>query len=134
MFVTGPYLVRGASLAKGGSLLEITGDADAATAVEIFAPKQVTALHWNGKKLQGTRTAYGSWRATTPALDLTGAGVSASLAKTLASGWKVADGLPERWANYSDAGAGWVLANHTTTPNPTKPSTLPVLYADDYGL
>ncbi|KAF8598092.1 glycoside hydrolase family 35 protein [Ceratobasidium sp. AG-I] len=133
VFVTGPYLVRGASLAKGSSLLEITGDADAATPVEIFAPKQVTALSWNGKKLSGTRTAYGSWKATTPALDLTGAGVSASLAKTLASGWKVADGLPERWANYSDAGAGWVLANHTTTPNPTKPSTLPVLYADEYG-
>lgn len=26
-----------------------------------------------------------------------------------------------------------IVANHTTTPNPTAPLTLPVLYADDYG-
>ncbi|QRW09228.1 glycoside hydrolase family 35 protein [Ceratobasidium sp. AG-Ba] len=133
VFVTGPYLVRAASLSKNGALLELSGDADSATAVEVFASSKVTALHWNGQNLSFTRTSYGSLKGKTPSLDITGSNLSAKLADTLKSGWKVADGLPERFANYSDSGAGWKLANKTTTPNPTKPSTLPVLYADDYG-
>ncbi|CAE6472303.1 unnamed protein product [Rhizoctonia solani] len=133
VWVSGPYLVRSASLAKQSSLLEITGDADSATQIEIWAPKSVTALHWNGQKLSFKKTAYGTLVGTTPSLNITAAKVSEKLKGTL-TGWKVADGLPERFANYSDAGAGWVAANHTSTPNPTKPSgSGPVLYADDYG-
>lgn len=133
VWVTGPYLVRSATLSKKSTLLDIAGDADGATQIEIWAPKSVTALQWNGQKLSFKRTAYGTLVGTTPALDITAAKVSAKLQGTL-NNWRVADGLPERFANYSDAGAGWVLANHTTTPNPTKPSgTGPVLYADDYG-
>ncbi|KAG9094270.1 hypothetical protein FS749_012782 [Ceratobasidium sp. UAMH 11750] len=132
-FVIGPYLVRSASLSNNGALLELNGDADGATAVEVFASSKVTALYWNGQKLSFTRTPYGSLKGTTPVLGITGSKLTAKLAGTLKSGWKVADGLPERFANYSDSGAGWKLANETTTPNPTKPTTLPVLYADDYG-
>ncbi|CCO32169.1 hypothetical protein BN14_06223 [Rhizoctonia solani AG-1 IB] len=133
VWVTGPYLVRSASFAKQSSLLEITGDADSSTQIEIWAPKSVTALHWNGQKLSFKKTSYGTLVGTTPSLDITAAKVSEKLKGTL-TGWKVADGLPERFANYSDAGAGWVAANHTSTPNPTKPSgSGPVLYADDYG-
>ncbi|EUC54059.1 glycoside hydrolase family 35 protein, partial [Rhizoctonia solani AG-3 Rhs1AP] len=133
IWASGPYLVRSASLSKQSSLLEITGDADSATPIEIWAPKSVTALHWNGQKLSFKKTAYGTLVGTTPSLDITAAKVSEKLKGTL-TGWKVADGLPERFANYSDAGAGWVAANHTSTPNPTKPSgSGPVLYADDYG-
>ncbi|CAE7223865.1 unnamed protein product [Rhizoctonia solani] len=133
VWVSGPYLVRSASLAKQSSLLEITGDADSATKIEIWAPKNVNALQWNGQKLSFKKTAYGTLVGTTPSLDITAAKVSEKLKGTL-TGWKVADGLPERFANYSDAGAGWVAANRTSTPNPTKPSgSGPVLYADDYG-
>ncbi|CAE6418426.1 unnamed protein product [Rhizoctonia solani] len=133
VWVTGPYLVRSASLAKQSTLLEITGDADSSTQIEVWAPKSVTALHWNGQKLAFKKTSYGTLVGTTPSLDITAAKVSEKLKGTL-TGWKVADGLPERFANYSDAGAGWVAANHTSTPNPTKPSgSGPVLYADDYG-
>ncbi|KAF8762012.1 beta-galactosidase [Rhizoctonia solani] len=113
VWVTGPYLVRSASLAKQSTLLEITGDADSSTQIEVWAPKSVTALHWNGQKLAFKKTSYGTLVGTTPSLDITAA---------------------KRFANYSDAGAGWVAANHTSTPNPTKPSgSGPVLYADDYG-
>ncbi|KAG8706385.1 hypothetical protein FRC09_002435, partial [Ceratobasidium sp. 395] len=133
VFVTGPYLVRDASLENNGALLKLNGDADGATSVEVFASSKVTALYWNGQSLPFTRTTYGSLKGTTPALGITGASLSAKLANALKTGWKVADGLPERFTNYSDSGAGWKLANQTTTPNPTKPTTLPVLYADDYG-
>lgn len=44
---------------------------------------------------------------------------------------KTADSLPEISPSYSDA--KWVVANHTTTVNPTKPLTPVVLYAGDYG-
>ncbi|KAL2191583.1 hypothetical protein L209DRAFT_776464 [Thermothelomyces heterothallicus CBS 203.75] len=32
--------------------------------------------------------------------------------------WKVHDGLPERFHNYTDTGPAWILANASTTPNP----------------
>ena len=43
------------------------------------------------------------------------------------------DSLPERLTNYSDSGAAWVAADHMTTPSVYPPSTLPVLYVDEYG-
>ncbi|KAG8728399.1 hypothetical protein FRC11_011148, partial [Ceratobasidium sp. 423] len=95
VWVSGPYLVRSASLAKQSGLLEITGDADSATKIEIWAPKSVTALHWNGQKLSFKKTAYGTLVGTTPLLDITAAKISEKLKGTL-TGWKVADGLPER--------------------------------------
>ncbi|KAG9079757.1 hypothetical protein FRC06_007502, partial [Ceratobasidium sp. 370] len=47
VFVTGPYLVRGASLSKNGALLELNGDADGATAVEVFT--HLGNILWRGR-------------------------------------------------------------------------------------
>jgi beta-galactosidase GanA len=47
------------------------------------------------------------------------------------TGWKYSAENPESAPDFDDS--GWVAANHPTTTNPTKPATLPVLYADDYG-
>ncbi|KAJ4356191.1 uncharacterized protein N0V89_004221 [Didymosphaeria variabile] len=124
VLVQGPYLVR--DVTSEGSTLKLTGDELNATAIEVFASKRYQSLTWNGKKIQVSKTAYGS---------LTGnIGVSKSNIKlpSLAS-WKVRDSLPEKLAGYNDSGPAWVEANHQTTPNPTKPLTLPVLYVDDYG-
>ncbi|QRV94936.1 hypothetical protein RhiJN_22954 [Ceratobasidium sp. AG-Ba] len=112
VIVTVHYLVRGTPLSKNGAIPKPEGNADSAMAVEVFAAS----------------------KGTNPSLDITGSKLSAKLSDTLKSGWKVADGLPERFANHSDFGARWKLANETTTPNPTKPSTLPTPYAGDYGL
>jgi beta-galactosidase len=123
LFVTGPYLVRSAEINKSAVL--ITGDIDANTELEIYAPSSVNTISWNGKEVKAQKTSYGSLKAN---LKMT----PVSLDKDLAlDGWKYSDALPEAGTTYDDS--NWVVADHTATPNPTKPKTLPVLYADDYG-
>ncbi|KAJ5682963.1 hypothetical protein N7462_006128 [Penicillium macrosclerotiorum] len=123
VLIQGPYLVRGATLS--GSKLAVTGDVVNATTLEVFAPKDVNKLTWNGKSVQAKRTGYGSLQAS----------ISAAKSVTLPAfgSWKSKDSLPERYASYDDSGAAWVDANHMTTLNPRTPTTLPVLYADEYG-
>ncbi|KAJ7107291.1 glycoside hydrolase family 35 protein [Mycena crocata] len=126
VFVTGPYLVR--SLTISASQVVITGDTSNATTLEVFAPAGCQSIQYNGKTLPTRKTSYGSLKASLakPGLD------TATLQKTLRfSNWKYSDALPEAAASYDDS--NWVVADHLTTPNPTKPGTLPVLYADDYG-
>ncbi|KAJ6605805.1 glycoside hydrolase superfamily [Mycena sp. CBHHK59/15] len=126
VFVNGPYLVR--SLSISGSQVLVTGDVVNATTLEVFAPARSTSIMWNGKTLATHRTSYGSLKASLakPTLD------AGTLQKSLTlSRWRYSDALPEADAAYDDS--NWVVADHTSTPNPTKPLTLPVLYADDYG-
>jgi hypothetical protein len=96
------------------------------TTIEVFACASEQTLSWNGKKLQTSRTRYGSLKATIAAFNT-------SIHVPLLGNWKVQDTLPEKLPSYNDSGAAWVVANHLTTSNPTKPDTLPVLYVDEYG-
>ncbi|KAJ6559161.1 glycoside hydrolase family 35 protein [Mycena vulgaris] len=126
VFVNGPYLVR--SLTISDSHVVVTGDTADATTLEVFAPAGCQAIQWNGKLAATHKTSYGSLKASLgkPGLD------AATLQQSLTlSGWKYTDALPEADAAYDDS--NWVVADHQSTPNPTKPLTLPVLYADDYG-
>ncbi|KAG6864404.1 hypothetical protein C0991_009729 [Blastosporella zonata] len=126
VFATGPYLIR--SLALEGSNAVVTGDLDGSTVLEVFAPSKVNKIQWNGKAVTTHKTSHGSLKATLakPSLDADTLQQSLSL-----SNWKYSDALPERFTSYNDS--NWVVADHTTTSNPTSPQTLPVLYADDYG-
>ncbi|GLB44363.1 putative beta-galactosidase [Lyophyllum shimeji] len=126
VFATGPYLVR--SLTLSDVTARVTGDLDGDTVLEVFAPAKVTRLEWNGKLVATHKTSYGSLKATLGKPGFNAAALQKSL--TL-SQWKYADALPERYAAYDDS--KWVVADHMSTPNPSKPQTLPVLYADDYG-
>ncbi|KAJ5642440.1 hypothetical protein N7490_006440 [Penicillium lividum] len=123
VLVQGPYLVRGASISK--SKLAVTGDVVNSTTIEVFAPKAVESITWNGKAIKASRTAYGSLKGS----------ISAPKSITLPelTSWKSKDSLPERLNTYDDSGAAWVAADHMTTLNPRTPTTLPVLYADEYG-
>ncbi|KAJ7134655.1 glycoside hydrolase superfamily [Mycena epipterygia] len=126
VFVNGPYLIR--SLNISGSDVLVTGDIANATTLEVFAPAGCQSIQWNGKTLTTHKTSYGSLKATLakPGLD------AATLQKSLSlTGWKHSDALPEADAAYDDS--NWVVADHQSTPNPTQPLTLPVLYSDDYG-
>ncbi|KAF2681819.1 glycoside hydrolase family 35 protein [Lentithecium fluviatile CBS 122367] len=125
ILVQGPYLVRDA--ASDGSTLALTGDVSKDTTIEVFASTHFKALTWNGKKVQATRTPYGSLKASI-------ASFKGTISLPKLDSWKVHDSLPERLSNYDDSGVAWIEANHETTPNPTKPNTLPVLYVDDYGI
>ncbi|KAL5432584.1 hypothetical protein PMIN07_011518 [Paraphaeosphaeria minitans] len=120
----GPYLVR--DVTSDGSTLKLTGDKSNATAIEVFASKRYHSVPWNGKKVEVSKTSYGSLKGSIGFFKTT------TKLPSLAS-WKVRDSLPEKLASYKDSGPAWVDANHRTTPEPTKPVTLPVLYVDDYG-
>lgn len=98
VLVEGPYLVRSASVS--GSTLAIRGDSTDKTDVEVFAPKGVKAITWNGKQVKSSKTSYGSLKATLaapPAIKLPSFG-----------SWRSNDSLPERLESYDDSGAAWV--------------------------
>ncbi|KAL6711312.1 hypothetical protein ACN47E_005843 [Coniothyrium glycines] len=124
ILVQGPYLVRGVSEQDGA--LDLTGDIANSTAIEIFGGRKVKSLSWNGKKLHVKSTSYGSLKATISAYN-------ATIQLRSLEDWKVNDGLPEKSPEYVDNSDAWVVADHLTTTNPSKPDTLPVLYVDEYG-
>lgn len=128
LLVAGPYLVRTAELK--GSTLELTGDLNSTTTVDITAPASVRHVRWNGKTiLTASRTEYGTLTAILAGPDTEK--VITSLPDLNKLKWKSTDSLTERLTSYNDN--SWTLANKTSTLNPTPPKTLPVLYADDYG-
>lgn len=133
VIVIGPHLVR--SAAVKGDTLALTGDWNATTSVEVFAPsqhgKRCTQLTFNGKPVSTRSTTYGSLIGTLAATTHTIDSITASL--PLLKDWKVADGLPERLVTYNDTSFAWIPANKTSTLNPWQPETFPVLYADEYG-
>jgi beta-galactosidase GanA len=117
----GPELVRTATVT--GTTLALTGDTGAAGILEVFPPSGVSTLTWNGTARSVTETSSGSWTASL-------AGPAAAPLPALST-WQSADGTQEAQPGFDDS--SWTAANHTTTNNPTKPATSPVLYADDYG-
>ncbi|KAL5342425.1 glycoside hydrolase superfamily [Aspergillus crustosus] len=123
VLVGGPYLVRSAKLS--GSTLALRDDSEGATTLEVFAPRKVNKITWNGKRVKVSKTRYGSLKASLAKLP--------TVELPALNGWKTSDSLPERFADYDDSGVAWVAADHQTTPNPHKPATLPVLYANEYG-
>lgn len=78
----------------------MTGDIVNATTLEVFAPKAVNSITWNGKALHTQRTDYGSLKGS----------IAAPKKVTLPSfgSWKSKDSLPERLTTYDDSGAAWV--------------------------
>jgi hypothetical protein len=48
----GPYLVRSAE--RRGSALWLRGDASTAGPLEVFAPRQVRTVYWNGRRVRGS--------------------------------------------------------------------------------
>jgi hypothetical protein len=121
--VQGPYLVRSAKLQ--GSRIELSGDSNQTTPIEVFTARSVNTISWNGLTLQTAKSSYGSLRAKI-------LGPQTFEPPELRH-WKVHDSLPERWLNYSDSGAAWVNANKTQTASSTKTATIPYLFIDEYG-
>jgi len=128
ILISGPYLIRTASISE--KTLAITGDYSNTNSLEIFAPP-VKTVTFNGAKLSINSTSYGSIIASLLPSNETIASINAKLPALHT--WKVADSLPERFAEYNDSSLGWVNADHNKTQNPTPPATYPVLYCDEYG-
>lgn len=142
----GPYLVRAAGTVEpttgGAAALALTGEADQAGPLDVIAPPAARALSWNGRRLTAEQLPDGALQAevpgpepVSPAVQLTGTPAPASgpgsVTLPALTGWQFQYESSETQPGFSDS--SWTLADHTTTTNPTKPATLPVLYADDYG-
>ena len=112
VLVRGPYLVRSAT--QDGATLRLRGDADRESPLEVFARPQVQNVFWNTALVR---------RGVVPG--------PAAVALPALTGWRYARDVPESEPGFDDS--SWTIAARTTTNNPTKPATLPVLYTDDYG-
>ncbi|KAJ7898549.1 glycoside hydrolase family 35 protein [Mycena olivaceomarginata] len=127
VLVLGPYLVRAAT--AHGSVLQLTGDINATTTIDVFAPKQFTSITWNGAVVHTTRSEIGTLRG---AVKFPVAIAAATVPVLADLEWKCADSLPELDAAFDDS--TWVLANKTTTQRPQQPTAGKfVLYAGEYG-
>ncbi len=123
----GPVLARGAYLVRPaerhGSTLMLRGDTAQPGELEVFADPKVRLVFWNGRPLETSRTSSGSLLGALPGPD--------PVTLPALTGWRYAQDVPEADPAFDDS--GWTVADKTTTNNPTKPATPPVLYTDEYG-
>ena len=122
---SGPVLVRGTHLLRtatsSGDTVALTGDNAGDNSIEVFtAAEHVT---WNGKRVPTRATTTGSLAGVIP--------VAKPVTLPALTNWKHQNGSPEAKAHFDDS--RWQVADKTTTNSSTGVTTLPVLYADDYG-
>ncbi|MGW8060730.1 glycoside hydrolase family 35 protein [Streptomyces ziwulingensis] len=124
VLVHGPALLR--DVALDGATIRLTGDTVEECGLEVWAPRGITDVTWNGEpvrtsvsrahSLLATRRLPGVPEPVPPALD----------------GWRHRAENPESAPDYDDSGwrAADLRTSHSTTP---VPDGQPVLFADDYG-
>jgi len=105
--VTGPYLVRNASIS--GETLYLWGDLNKTTTMFVSSDARVKNVYFNGKFYSTVKTPFGFLQAKMMA--------PVPVAVPKLAPWKTADSLPEVYAEFDDS--KWTSANHTTTNNPT---------------
>lgn len=124
---TGPVLVRGTHLLRtatsldGGRSVALTGDNADDRDIEVFT--SADTVTWNGRTLSTSTTATGSRTARIP--------VAAPVKLPALTNWKHTEESPEAAPGFDDS--TWQVADKTTTNSSSSVSSLPVLYADDYG-
>jgi beta-galactosidase GanA len=124
VIASGPGLVRSAKLR--GAVLELTGDTTAAAPLELWGPRYVDVVFWNGRPVATSRTAAGSIAARSPLA------APPALILPALGGWKYATENPESEPAFDDS--GWTVASKTTSHSATPvPAGQPVLFTDDYG-
>ncbi|MFI9818883.1 beta-galactosidase [Streptomyces sp. NPDC052013] len=124
LLVYGPALLRTATVR--GSTVHLTGDVVGETGLEVWAPRGVTAVTWNGRLL---RTQVGR----TGSLVLEGL-MPAAPTVTLPAldDWRRRSENPESDPDFDDS--DWPAADRTSSRSSTPvPEGGPVLFADDYG-
>ncbi|MEU2057491.1 glycoside hydrolase family 35 protein [Streptomyces bungoensis] len=124
LLVYGPALLRHAEVR--GSEVHLTGDVTGRTTVEVWGPRGIASLVWNGRKVPTRVTLSGSLMTTgllpaAPEVRLPGLG-----------GWRMRTETPEADPGFDDS--GWQVADRTSSNSTTPvPKGQPVLFADDYG-
>ncbi|MFJ6742381.1 beta-galactosidase [Streptomyces sp. NPDC091279] len=120
----GPHLLRTVTL--DGTTAHLTGDTFTAAELEVWPPRGIDQLTWNGKPLATVTSPSGSLRAVR---ELPGVGAVTLPALT---GWRHRAENPEAEPDFDDS--RWQKADRTTSFSTTPvPAGQPVLFADDYG-
>lgn len=124
LVVYGPALLRHAEV--HGSEVRLTGDLDGASVMEVWGPRGVDTLVWNGRRVPTRTTLSGSLMTTAPL-----PGVPEVRLPEL-TGWRMRTENPEAGPSFDDS--GWRRADRTSSYSTTPvPKGGPVLFADDYG-
>ncbi|KAF8578602.1 glycoside hydrolase family 35 protein [Ramaria rubella] len=125
VFVAGPYIVRGASMA--GDTLSLTGDVNETTKVEVIAPVVAKKITWNSQTQSISNTAYGSSTFNIK-------GPQAIKLPNITSGtWKVLNSLPEVQQSFDDSEFVTTDLTETNYTNLPPLSSGKVLYSQQYG-
>ncbi|VDC04598.1 unnamed protein product [Peniophora sp. CBMAI 1063] len=123
--VTGPYLVRNATLE--GTTLALYGDLNATTTISVLAPSNITSFTWNGAQVDANIDDFG-FLSGSVSINVT----EVQLPDLRGAEWWVIDSLPEVQDDFDDS--EWVTANLTSAKSPYQPyNGTYVLYADFYG-
>ncbi|MCI4590955.1 beta-galactosidase [Sphingobium sp. BYY-5] len=122
--VRGPVLVRTAS--ARGSTLALTGDTAAPSPLEIWAPKAIRSITWNGAKIATRTTAVGSLAAVQP---LAG---PVDFALPALTDWRMAKGSPETDPAFDDS-AWQAIDNRAYASITARPDGQPNMSMDAYG-
>jgi hypothetical protein len=124
LLVHGPALVRSASV--DGGTVRLTGDMTEGTGLEVWGPRGVTEVSWNGTALPVRAGRSGGLTARRP---LPGA---PQVVLPALGGWRRRTENPESAPGFDDS--DWTAATRTTSFSTTPvPDAQPVLFADDYG-
>jgi len=120
--VRGPVLLRHATATSG--TLALTGDTDAQTPIEIWAPALAKTVRWNGVPVTLASSALGSRTGTLPG--------PAAVALPALTGWRMAKGSPEADPAFDDS--RWqVVDNRASGSITARPDGQPNLGMDSYG-
>lgn len=122
----GPILVRSATARRG--VLALTGDTEAESPLEVWAPRALGRITWNGETVAMTEAPGGARAASRP---LAGP-AEVALPDLTAATWRFRAGSPEARPDFDDS--GWRVADSRRTASPTRPPAgQPILTMDDYG-
>ncbi|MBQ0830208.1 glycoside hydrolase family 35 protein [Streptomyces tagetis] len=124
LLVQGPELLREAVV--DGATLRLTGDTVDECPLEVWAPRGVTGVTWNGRPVRTTAGRAGSLRALHPL-----PGVREPELPAL-DDWRRRAENPESAPDHDDA--RWTVADRRTSASSTPvPGEQPVLFAEEYG-
>ncbi|GGL68230.1 beta-galactosidase [Streptomyces fumigatiscleroticus] len=124
VLVYGPALVRDVALRDG--TVRLTGDTIGETGLEVWGPRGITGVTWNGAAVRTRVSASGSLLAlrALPGVD--------EVPLPALDGWRRREENPESEPDFDDS--SWTAADRTTSYSTTAvPDGQPVLFADDYG-
>lgn len=122
----GPTLVRTAAVK--GKTLDLTGDTEADSPLEVWAPATVTSVRWNGASVAVAKGVGGSLLAKK---DLSGP-VAVTLPDLTKAAWRFQAGSPEAAKAFDDS--AWTVAKPGRTASFVKPpGGQPLLNMDDYN-